>query len=71
MQTFSQALINLVLSGEVERETAANAATNRHDFLVALERAEKLARHEEASVAAAVEAETPAGDAPAGLRVAG
>jgi twitching motility protein PilT len=71
MQTFSQALISLVLSGEVERETAANAATNRHDFLVALERAEKLARHEEASAAATVEAETPAGDAPAGLRVAG
>jgi len=41
MQTFSQALIGLVLAGVVERETAANAATNRHDFLVALERAEK------------------------------
>jgi ABC-type transporter Mla MlaB component len=44
MQTFAQSLIALVLSGEVEREVAANAATNRHDFLVDLERAEKEAR---------------------------
>jgi len=41
MQTFSQALIELVVSGQVDREIAANASTNRHDFLVALERAEK------------------------------
>ncbi len=41
MQTFAQSLIELVLSGEVDREVAANAATSRHDFLVALERAEK------------------------------
>ena len=37
MQTFAKSLIDLVLRGEVEREIAANAATNRHDFLVALE----------------------------------
>ena len=41
MQTFSQSLIRLVLAGDVDRETAANAATNKHDFLVALEQAEK------------------------------
>jgi twitching motility protein PilT len=41
MQTFSQALIELVLSGDVDREVAANASTNRHDFLVALEQALK------------------------------
>ena len=41
MQTFAQSLIELVLGGEVDRDVAANAATNRHDFLVALERAEK------------------------------
>ncbi|HZC30410.1 MAG TPA: PilT/PilU family type 4a pilus ATPase, partial [Gaiellaceae bacterium] len=41
MQTFAQALIERVLAGEVDREVAANAATNRHDFMVALERAEK------------------------------
>src|ERR671930_262001 len=36
MQTFSDALIELVLAGHVDREVAANAATNRHDFLVSL-----------------------------------
>jgi twitching motility protein PilT len=41
MQTFTQALIELVLAGEVDREVAANASTNRHDFLVALEHALK------------------------------
>jgi twitching motility protein PilT len=41
MQTFSQALIEHVLSGRVDAEVAANAATNRHDFLVSLEQARK------------------------------
>ena len=41
MQTFSDALIELVLEQKVDREVAANAATNRHDFLIALERALK------------------------------
>ncbi len=41
MQTFTQALIDLVLTGDIDRETAANAATNRHDFLVSLEHALK------------------------------
>jgi twitching motility protein PilT len=41
MQTFSKALIDLVLADRVDREVAANAASNRHDFLVALERALK------------------------------
>src|SRR5204863_9078444 len=41
MQTFTDALIELVLSGEIDSEVAANAATNRHDFLVALEQALK------------------------------
>ncbi len=41
MQSFAQSLIHLVLTGEVERDVAANASTNRHDFLVALEQAEK------------------------------
>jgi twitching motility protein PilT len=46
MQTFHSSLIELVLSGEVERDVAANAASNQHDFLVALEHAikEKAAR---------------------------
>ena len=41
MQTFSQALIELVVAGEVDRETAANASTNQHDFLVSLDQALK------------------------------
>jgi twitching motility protein PilT len=41
MQTFMQALLELVVTGQVEQEVAANAATNRHDFLVALERSLK------------------------------
>jgi twitching motility protein PilT len=41
MQTFSQALIELVVAGEVDRDTAANASTNQHDFLVALDQALK------------------------------
>jgi twitching motility protein PilT len=41
MQTFSKALIDHVLAGTVDREVAANASTNRHDFMVALEYAEK------------------------------
>jgi twitching motility protein PilT len=43
MQTFTQALIKLVLAGDVERELAADASSNRHDFLVSLEQA--LKRH--------------------------
>jgi twitching motility protein PilT len=41
MQTFTKALIDLVVAGQVDQEVAANAATNRHDFLVTLERAMK------------------------------
>jgi len=41
MQTFEQALIELVVSGDIDRETAANAATSQHDFVVALEHALK------------------------------
>jgi twitching motility protein PilT len=48
MQTFTQALIEHVLAGNVDREVAANAATNKHDFLVSLEQAEKRQRNEHA-----------------------
>jgi twitching motility protein PilT len=41
MQTFEQALIGLVADGQVERETAANAAMNRNDFLLALDHEQK------------------------------
>jgi len=55
MQTFTKALIDHVLSGKVDREVAANAATNRHDFLVALEQAIKKKKAADAVVAAEVE----------------
>jgi twitching motility protein PilT len=41
MQTFQKALIGHVIAGTVDRDVAANASTNRHDFMVALEYAEK------------------------------
>jgi twitching motility protein PilT len=49
MQTFTQSLIEHVVNGTVERDVAANAATHRHDFLVALEQAEKVKRAEVAA----------------------
>jgi twitching motility protein PilT len=59
MQTFTQALIQHVLAGSIDREVAANAATHRHDFLVALERAEKVQRAADAAAQAAVVAPAP------------
>jgi twitching motility protein PilT len=53
MQTFHRSLIDLVLAGVVEREVAANAASNQHDFLVALEHALKEVRAREAEQEAA------------------
>jgi twitching motility protein PilT len=55
MQTFSQALIALVCSGLVDREVAANAATNRHDFMVALEHELKRQAADERAAQEAVE----------------
>jgi twitching motility protein PilT len=65
MQTFTQALLSLVLSGQVEKEIAANAATNRHDFLVALEHALK-----QRDVDALAAVEQPEDDELGGLRLA-
>jgi twitching motility protein PilT len=76
MQTMSDALITLVLDGEVERDVAATAAPNRHDFILMLDRAEKARDAEERALAVssddlgAVVAELPrlrviAGDAEA------
>ena len=47
MQSFQQALIALVLSGDVEPEVAANASTNKHDFLIDLEHSLKRQKAEE------------------------
>jgi len=63
MQTFMQALIQLVLSERVDEETAANAATNRHDFLVALDTAKKERAADEREAAAARAAENGTGPA--------
>jgi twitching motility protein PilT len=51
MQTFTQALIDLVMGNQVERDVAADAATNRHDFLVALDRATKQRAAEQRAAA--------------------
>ena len=58
MQTFSQSLIELVLSGEIDRDVAADASTNRHDFLVSLEHALKRKGAADREEAERVEAET-------------
>jgi twitching motility protein PilT len=75
MQTFTAALIELVVAGEVDRETAANASTNRHDFMVALDQALKrqAAGVETDRPVSEMEPEPPsAGDqALPGLRIAG
>jgi len=74
MQTFSQALIELVLAGDVDREVAANASTNRHDFLVALEQALKrqAAGVETDRPVSEMEPQVEPGEEPMpGLRIAG
>jgi twitching motility protein PilT len=71
MQTFSQALIQHVLAARVDREIAADAATNRHDFIVALEHALRRQNHSAAEQAAAEAAAAAADeDAMPELRVA-
>jgi twitching motility protein PilT len=64
MQTFTQALIEHVLAERVAPDVAGNAATNRHDFLVSLERALKQKEADERKAAAEAAAEEGA-DAPA------
>jgi twitching motility protein PilT len=75
MQTFQQALIELVLAERVDRETAANAASNRHDFLIGMERAEKIVASKKARAEAIErgEEEPRPGEQPidvSGLRIA-
>ena len=59
MQTLSRALIALVLVGEVDAEVAANAAPNRHDFLIELEHALKERAAESARGEENAEPEVP------------
>jgi twitching motility protein PilT len=53
MQTFEQALLGLVADEAVDRDTAANVATNRHDFLLALDHELKRRAAKEAEIEAA------------------
>jgi twitching motility protein PilT len=76
MQTFTDALIELVLADEIDRDVAANAATNRHDFLVALEHALKRQKVEIDQDQAPPETAEAGPEAPeetglAGLRIVG
>jgi twitching motility protein PilT len=83
MQSFSQHLVQLVLADLVEEEVAANAASNRHDFEMAVQQAlkrrradEKAAAEAEATAEAEAEEARPEEQEPvqngngAGLRVA-
>ena len=53
----------IAVSGEIDSDTAANAATNKHDFLVSLEHAVKHKDAIEREAVAAVE-ETTTADVP-------
>jgi twitching motility protein PilT len=65
MQTLTKALIDLVVNGEVDEETAAAAAPNHHDFTIALGRALKEhALKESADAARDAEPEEEAVHAP-------
>jgi twitching motility protein PilT len=67
MQTLTAALIELVLAGEVDRDVAAAAAPNHHDFVIALERALK---EQAAGQQADIPDDVAYGDAPPALRLA-
>jgi twitching motility protein PilT len=73
MQTFQQALISKVIEGSIDREAAADASSNRHDFLVALDRELKLQAVAEEVTKMAEGGPDPELDpaAAAGLRLAG
>ncbi len=62
MQSFQQALVGLVIGGEVERDVAARSATNRHDLLLAVDHA--LKQQAAPAPAPEPEPEQPPDDAP-------
>jgi twitching motility protein PilT len=64
MQSFSQHLVELVIANQVEFETAAAAATNRHDFELAVEQALRRRQADEAAAQARAEAAEAAGVSP-------
>jgi twitching motility protein PilT len=76
MQSFAQHLVELVLEDVVDFETAAAAATNRHDFEISVEQALRRKQALEAGSMSAFEAgdigaEDPPEEEPLGLRLAG
>jgi twitching motility protein PilT len=73
MQTFTKSLIDHVVAGTVDSDVAADAATNKHDFLVALEYAlkRKEAGIDEHAPAEPVEPTPPEEEPIPGLRVVG
>jgi twitching motility protein PilT len=72
MQSFSQHLVQLVLAELVDVETAANAASNRHDFELAVQQALRRRQVEERAGAPedAPAEPAPAEDVDIGLRLA-
>jgi twitching motility protein PilT len=75
MQSFAQHLVQLVLDGVVDFETAAGAATNRHDFEIAVDQALRKKEARESGATTAVDvadlgAEEPRAEEPVGLRLA-
>ena len=74
MQSFSQHLVQLVLDGLADQETAANAASNRHDFEIEVTQAlrRRRAAEQEAAEPEPAESEEPAGEeeGDVGLRLA-
>jgi twitching motility protein PilT len=73
MQSFSQHLVRLVLDDSVEFETAGAAATNRHDFQIAVDQAmrQKRTEAEEEEPSELAESSEDEGDEAFGLRVVG
>jgi twitching motility protein PilT len=76
MQSFAQNLVQLVVDEIVDFEVAAAAATNRHDFEIAVQQAIRRKRVADEGALAAEEAEaadaaeeTPEDDAFSGLRI--
>ena len=63
MQSFSQHLVQLVLAELVEEDVAANAASNRHDFEMAVQQALKRRRAEEKAAEAEAQAQAEAEEA--------
>jgi hypothetical protein len=73
MQSFSQHLVQLVVEDVVELDVAAAAATNRHDFEIAVEKALREKRAAEAAAQAEAEGaeEAEAEPEPEGAPVSG